>query len=42
MSATRPRSKPCSSASPGGFFAVPGYDGWPLVLLRLAEVTSSA
>jgi hypothetical protein len=23
---------------PGLFFTVPGYDGWPLVLLRLAEV----
>ena len=23
---------------PGTFFAVPGYDGWPLELLRLAEV----
>jgi hypothetical protein len=21
------------------FFTVPGYDGWPLVMLRLAEVT---
>ncbi len=23
---------------PGVFFTAPGYDGWPLVLLRLAEV----
>ena len=23
---------------PGKFFTAPGYDGWPLVLLRLAEV----
>jgi hypothetical protein len=23
---------------PGTFFTAPGYDGWPLVLLRLAEV----
>jgi hypothetical protein len=23
---------------PGLFFTAPGYDGWPLVLLRLAEV----
>jgi hypothetical protein len=23
---------------PGIFFAAPGYDGWPLVMLRLAEV----
>ncbi len=23
---------------PGLFFTVPGYDGWPLVMLRLAEV----
>jgi hypothetical protein len=23
---------------PGVFFTVPGYDGWPLVMLRLAEV----
>jgi hypothetical protein len=23
---------------PGAFFTAPGYDGWPLVLLRLAEV----
>jgi hypothetical protein len=23
---------------PGVFFTTPGYDGWPLVMLRLAEV----
>src|SRR6266498_3363545 len=23
---------------PGVFFTAPGYDGWPLVMLRLAEV----
>ena len=23
---------------PGTFFTAPGYDGWPLVMLRLAEV----
>jgi hypothetical protein len=23
---------------PGLFFTAPGYDGWPLVMLRLAEV----
>ena len=23
---------------PGLFFTTPGYDGWPLVMLRLAEV----
>ena len=23
---------------PGTFFTTPGYDGWPLVMLRLAEV----
>jgi hypothetical protein len=23
---------------PGAFFTTPGYDGWPLVMLRLAEV----
>src|ERR1700735_4327028 len=23
---------------PGMFFTTPGYDGWPLVMLRLAEV----
>ena len=23
---------------PGIFFTTPGYDGWPLVMLRLAEV----
>jgi hypothetical protein len=23
---------------PGRFFTAPGYDGWPLVMLRLAEV----
>jgi hypothetical protein len=23
---------------PGAFFTAPGYDGWPLVMLRLAEV----
>jgi hypothetical protein len=23
---------------PGRFFTTPGYDGWPLVMLRLAEV----
>jgi hypothetical protein len=25
---------------PGIFFTAPGYDGWPLVMLRLAEVDS--
>ena len=24
---------------PGAFFTTPGYDGWPLVMVRLAEVT---
>jgi hypothetical protein len=23
---------------PGAFFTTPGYDGWPLVMLRLAQV----
>jgi hypothetical protein len=23
---------------PGSFFTTPGYDGWPLVMVRLAEV----
>jgi hypothetical protein len=25
---------------PGIFFTAPGYDGWPLVMLRLAEVAT--
>jgi hypothetical protein len=25
---------------PGVFFTAPGYDGWPLVLLRLAQVAA--
>ena len=25
---------------PSAFFTTPGYDGWPLVMLRLAEVDS--
>ena len=27
---------------PGVFFTTPGYDGWPLVMLRLAEVDARA
>jgi len=26
---------------PGIFFTTPGYDGWPLVMLRLAEVDAA-
>jgi hypothetical protein len=26
---------------PGAFFTTPGYDGWPLVMLRLAEVDAA-
>ena len=26
---------------PGLFFTTPGYDGWPLVMLRLAEVDTA-
>src|SRR5712691_6217616 len=37
-SVTRPRSKALLLGEPGIFFTTPGYDGWPLVMLRLAEV----
>ena len=36
-SATKPRSRLSSSASPDLLHRA-GYDGWPLVMLRLAEV----
>jgi hypothetical protein len=37
-SVTRPRNRALLLGEPGLFFTTPGYDGLPLVMLRLAEV----